>query len=238
MFGNCFCKMMPGLGEFYFRCCMQSGHTLLFLITVFSSYHSGSHQHLHLHLNKSSRTTCLHIYTPPTANKGNVCGVLWWENELDEVFVGNIWASTVYQGQHGISISLSRKKRKRNKHLPGLQRNSSLQHLVLPALETPIWVKTLQSKSLPVKAVHGHLLNIISYVICTKHISKPNFLQSWWLHIWNFGHAYSGRIREALLENMVNHIIHILIWRWGHPLALASPHGGAECGGTTRVEKR
>lgn len=42
------------------------------------------------------------------------------------------------------------------------------------------------------------------------------------------GHAYSGRLREAFLENMVNHI---LIRRWGHPLALAFPHGSGEVGG-------
>ena len=64
--------------------------------------------------------------------------------------------------------------------------------------------------------------------MCTKHISKlANFICEAVAQIWNFGHAYNGRLREAFLENMVNHI---LIWRWGHPLALAFPHGSGVSG--------
>ena len=67
------------------------------------------------------------------------------------------------------------------------------------------------------------------HLMCTKHISKlANFICKAVAQIWNFGHAYSGRLREAFLENMVNHI---LIWRWGHPLALAFRHGSGEVGG-------
>lgn len=105
MFGNCFRTWCQNW-VWYFWCCMQSGHTLRFLTTVFSSYRS--HQATLQQLFKDYLFA--HLCTAYRLWRQCVRRVLWRENELDEVFVGNIWASTVYQGQHGISISLSTKK--------------------------------------------------------------------------------------------------------------------------------
>lgn len=104
-----FSNMVPELGMIFLTLsdavCSQATP---FVFWPQFSPHTGL---IKLHSNNSSRTTCLHIDAQPTGYEGKcVHRVLWWENELDEVFVGNIWASTVYQRQHGISISLSTKK--------------------------------------------------------------------------------------------------------------------------------
>lgn len=103
---------------------------------------------------------------------------------------------------------------KRGKTSAGLQRKCSLEYLVLPALETPIWVKTLQSKSLPVKLLAVHDISNIScasklylrsccsnlklWAMPTVADSEKHFSKIWWTISW-FG---AGAIPLPSLSRM------------------------------------
>ena len=156
---------------------MQSGHTLRFLTTVFSSYrsHQATLQQLFKDYLFAHLCTAYRLWRQMCASCPLVGKWTWWSLRRKHLSFHCLSRTAWHQHQPV--------HEKRSKTSAGLQRNSSLEHLVLlPALETPIWVKTLQSKSLPVKLLAVHDISNIS---CASKLA--NFICKAVAHIWNFG---------------------------------------------------